>query len=160
MRRPRPLGLLIAALALAIAGCATPSSAPSRDPLPTITPDGFMALLESSDVPVVVNVWASWCGPCRSEAPLLSVAYARYGSHIRFIGADVDDTQDGARRFIESYGLDFEQFFDPRATILTALRSTGVPHTFFFAPGGDLRFAQHGVIDEHTLAIHIDDLLR
>jgi len=79
---------------------------------------------------------------------------------VRFIGVDVNDTQTGARRFIARYGLDFEQYFDPRSAIPAVLRSTGVPHTFFFAPGGELRFAHNGMIDEQTLAIQIDDLLR
>jgi hypothetical protein len=91
---------------------------------------------------------------------LLREAVAAYGSRIRFIGVDVNDTQVGAASFIAQYGLDVEQYFDPRSSISTALRSTGVPHTFFFAPGGELRFAQHGIIDERTLAVQIDDLLR
>jgi cytochrome c biogenesis protein CcmG/thiol:disulfide interchange protein DsbE len=151
--------IVLSALALLSAGC-THSAATSSDPLPTISPDDFTALIDASDVPIVVNIWASWCGPCRSEAPLLREAVAAYGSRIRFIGVDVNDTQVGAASFIAQYGLDVEQYFDPRSSISTALRSTGVPHTFFFAPGGELRFAQHGIIDERTLAVQIDDLLR
>lgn len=153
--------LALIVLALMLAGCAgsTTTSTPT-EALPTISPDDFTALLDASDRPIVVNIWASWCGPCRSEAPLLREAVRAYGSQIRFIGVDVDDTQDGAAAFIAQYGLDIEQYFDPHSAISTALRSTGVPHTFFFAPGGELRFAQHGIIDERTLAVQIDDLLR
>jgi len=154
------VALGLAALLL-VAGCT--SSATPADPgttLPTIAPDDFTALLEASNKPIVVNIWASWCGPCRSEAPLLHEAVQTFGSQIRFIGVDVNDNQDGAAAFIAQYGLEFEQYFDPRSAISTALRSTGVPHTFFFAPGGELQFAQHGIIDERTLAVHIDDLLR
>jgi cytochrome c biogenesis protein CcmG/thiol:disulfide interchange protein DsbE len=159
-RSPRPFTIL-AVFSLLIAGCAgTATPATPADPLPTIRPDDFMTLLNTSDVPVVVNIWASWCGPCRSEAPLLRQAVGTYGSQIRFIGVDINDTQDGAAAFIAQYGLHLEQYFDPRSSISTALRSTGVPHTFFFAPGGKLRFAQHGIIDERTLAVQIDDLLR
>jgi len=158
MRHTLVLGLLISLLAV---GCArSVTHATSADPLPTISPDDFAAMLDSSDVPVIVNIWASWCGPCRSEAPLLRQAVETYGSQIRFVGVDVNDTQDGAAAFIAQYGLDIKQYFDPRSSISAALRSTGVPHTFFFAPGGKLRFAQHGIIDERTLAIQIDDLLR
>ncbi len=156
MRYTLVFGLLISLL---VAGCA-PSTTASSDPLPTINPDDFTTLLNTSDVPVVVNIWASWCGPCRSEAPLLREAAETYGSQIRFIGVDVNDTQNGAAAFIAQYGLRLEQYFDPRSSISTALRSTGVPHTLFFAPGGELRFAQHGIIDERTLAVQIDDLLR
>lgn len=147
-------------VAVIAAGCTATSTSPAGEPLPTISPDDFTALLNDSEVPVVVNVWASWCGPCRSEAPLLRSAYEEFGSRIRFIGVDVNDTQQGAQRFIAQYGLDFEHYFDPRSALSTALRSTGVPHTYFFAPGGELRYAHHGIIDEQTIAVHIDDLLR
>ena len=160
MSHARSFLLVLVVFAVIVSGCAATSTATSVEPLPTISPDAFTALLKDSDVPVVVNVWASWCGPCRSEAPLLRQAYEEFGSQVRFIGADVNDTQAGAQRFIEQYGLSFEHYFDPRSAIPTALRSTGVPHTFFFAPGGELRFAHHGMIDEQTLAIQIDDLLR
>jgi len=157
MRHTLIFGLLVSLL---LAGCARNPTTAQSDPLPTISPDDFTALLDGSDVPVVVNIWASWCGPCRSQAPLLRQAAETYGSEIRFIGIDVNDTQDGASAFLEQYGLDFEQYSDPRSSISTALRSTGVPHTFFFAPGGELRFAHHGIIDERTLAVRLDDLLR
>jgi cytochrome c biogenesis protein CcmG, thiol:disulfide interchange protein DsbE len=155
-----PRRLLIAVLLVAAAGCSSGTTAVIADPLPTISPDDFMAMLKDSTEPVVVNVWASWCGPCRSEAPLLEQAHAAFGEQVRFVGVDTSDTQEGAAEFIAHYGIGFDQYFDPRSAILTALRSTGVPHTFFFAPGGELRFAQHGIIDEHTLAVQIDDLLR
>jgi cytochrome c biogenesis protein CcmG, thiol:disulfide interchange protein DsbE len=156
----RRLLFVVTLLAVLGAACAPSTAKTPADPLPTVGPDDFMALLETSTRPVVVNIWASWCGPCRSEAPLLREASQMYGSQIRFIGVDVNDTQSGASAFLSRYGIDFEQYFDPRSAILTALRSTGVPHTFFFAPGGELEFAQHGIIDEHTLAVHIDNLLR
>ncbi|NIA25771.1 MAG: redoxin domain-containing protein [Gammaproteobacteria bacterium] len=156
----RHLFLAVLVVTLLAAGCTASPSVTSGEPLPTISPDEFTALLRASDKPVILNVWASWCGPCRSEAPLLRQAYEEFGSRVRFIGADVNDTQTGAQRFIAQYGLDFEHYFDPGSAIPTALRSTGVPHTFFFAPGGELRFSHHGMIDEQTLAIQIDDLLR
>lgn len=149
------------ALALVAGACSSGAAAPvSVEPLPAITPDAFMAELRASDRPVVVNIWASWCGPCRSEAPLLADASRAYGDQIEFIGVDTRDTQEAAQQFIARYGLEFTHYFDPRETISTALRVTGVPHTFFFAPGGELVYANYGVIDERILATHIDDLLR
>jgi cytochrome c biogenesis protein CcmG/thiol:disulfide interchange protein DsbE len=153
--------MVLVVFAVVAAACTPAASAPvNAEPLPTITADDFLAEIRASPIPVVVNIWASWCGPCRSEAPLLAQAYATYGDQIRFIGVDVRDTQRDAQAFIARYGLDFEHYFDPRETIPTALRVTGVPHTFFFAPGGELRYTNYGVIDERTLATQIDDLLR
>ena len=158
--RTRPI-LALTLLALLLTGCAgSATSSTPTETLPTISSNDFTALINASDIPVVVNIWASWCGPCRSEAPLLREAVEAYGSQIRFIGVDINDTQEGAAAFIAQYGLDLEQYFDPQSAIAAALHSTGVPHTFFFNPGGELQFAQPGIIDERTLAVQIDDLLR
>jgi cytochrome c biogenesis protein CcmG/thiol:disulfide interchange protein DsbE len=119
------------------------------------------ALLAASDRPVVLNVWASWCIPCRSEAPLLRQAQAEFGNRVRFIGVDLRDQQDAARAFIAEFGLAaFEHYFDASGGVPADLGAVGVPHTFFFAPGGDLVFHHAGVIDEGALALQIDELLR
>lgn len=119
------------------------------------------ALLASSDQPVVLNVWGSWCVPCRSEAPLLRAANARLGDDVRFVGVAVRDRQDPARDFIAEFGLDgFEHYLDGPGAVPADLGGRGVPLTFFFAPGGELVELHSGIIDERTLALQIDDLLR
>ena len=157
MRRALPL-----LLTLAIAGCA-PQSVPVGDVplLPAAVPAEIEGLLASSERPVVVNVWASWCAPCRSEAPLLRQAAEAHSDRIRFIGIDVRDDQDAARAFIAEFGLTaLEHYFDPAGAVPAALGGRGVPITFFFAAGGDQVSVHRGVIDERSLALAIDDLLR
>lgn len=157
MRTPKTL---LAALTL-VASCVQ-GSVPIGDVplLESTTPAQVRALLASSDRPVVVNVWASWCVPCRSEAPLLREAAAAHGASVRFIGIDVRDTQDGARTFIAEFGLTgLDHFFDQSGAVPGDLGGRGVPITFFFAPGGALMSTHHGVIDERTLALEIDELL-
>ncbi len=117
------------------------------------------ALLEDSTQPVVLNIWASWCIPCRSEAPLLERAFAEFGDEVRFIGVNVADTQSGAQGFIAEFGLSFENLFDAPRAVPAALGGSGVPLTFFFAPGGELVHYQPGVIDERMLALQIDEIL-
>jgi cytochrome c biogenesis protein CcmG/thiol:disulfide interchange protein DsbE len=153
---------MLAILALVISACSTTGGDPSSIPeLPSATPDDVSALLAESGRPVVLNVWASWCAPCRSEAPLLRSAHARWGSEVRFIGIDVRDDQAGAREFIAEFGLGgFEHLFDREGRIPGALGGLGVPHTYFFAPGGERIALHNGVIDERTLALQIDELLR
>ena len=143
---------------LVLSACSStvaPADVPELPPIDGPTLDEILA----ADAPLVLNVWASWCIPCRSEAPLLTAAHARFGDEVRFIGVDIEDTQDGARRFIAEFGLEFDNFFDRNGTVRGALGGVGVPITYFFAPGGDLIYTHSGVIDERTLSLQIDEIL-
>lgn len=151
---------LLAALLIVLTGCTAREASALGSPLDETTPDEVIAILEHSTQPIVINVWASWCIPCRSEAPLIERAHHKFGDDIRFIGINVADTQDGARQFITEFGLSFENLFDATRTVPAALGGSGVPLTFFFAPGGELVHYQPGVIDERTLALQIDELLK
>lgn len=129
--------------------------------LPEVTVSEFESHLDGLGRPAVVNVWASWCLPCRSEAPLLTRAAARYGVEIEFIGVDVQDGQAEAKDFLARYGLTgFDHFFDPNRAIPNHYNAFGTPITFFFAPGGELVRAHEGILDERTLALNVDELLR
>ena len=128
--------------------------------LPAIGGSELVAELAESTEPVVVNVWASWCVPCRSEAPLLERAAEQ--SAVRFIGLNVRDDQQGARAFIAEFFPDapIEHYMDAGGDVPVELGGTrGVPLTFFFAPGGELVKLHTGVIDERTLALQIDEIL-
>jgi len=150
------------ALTLILGACGN-SAAPIGDVGPLEPTDAVAVeqLLAASDQPVVMNVWASWCGPCRSEAPLLREANAQFGDSVRFIGIDVRDRQNSARAFIAEFGLDgFTHLFDESGSVPATFGGFGVPLTFFFVPGGELSYLHSGVIDERTLALQIDELLQ
>ena len=158
----RRLLVIAALLAVVTASCGNDSIAASDvEPLEPIDADGIAQILSASQRPVLLNVWASWCGPCRSEAPLLRNAHAEHGTSIEFIGIDVRDSQSGAQAFIAEFGLDgFTHYFDSGGVVPASLRGFGVPLTFFFSPGGELIYLHSGVIDERTLALQIDEMLR
>lgn len=152
---------LVVVIALLVAACA-PSAPVDVDPPPPTTADEVMTLLAASDEPIVLNVWGSWCVPCRSEAPLLSRASQRYATDVRMVGLNVRDTPSGAAAFIGEFfpNAEIEHLADAGGTIPFELGgSRGVPLTFFFDPGGELRFLHYGVIDERTLALQIDELV-
>ncbi|MDX1450338.1 MAG: thioredoxin domain-containing protein [Acidimicrobiia bacterium] len=130
--------------------------------LPEATPEAVAALLSESDKPVVLNVWASWCIPCRSEAPLLERAAVEFQDEVTFIGINFRNDQTGARRFIAEFFEDapISHFIDRGDRIPIALGGTfGVPQTFFYAAGGELVGFHPAVIDERTLALQIDEIL-
>ena len=152
---------LLVAFVFVVAAC-SPTEAVDVDPPPPTTADEVTTLLEESTMPVVFNVWASWCVPCRSEAPLLSKASNRYRGEVRLIGLNVRDAPGGAAAFIGEFYLNavIEHFADSDGFIPIGLGgSRGVPLTFFYRPGGELSFLHYGVIDERTLALQIDELV-
>lgn len=150
---------LLALVLAVVVACGAASTAPPGPELPVLDPPGLAALLEASDRPAVVNIWASWCIPCRSEAPLLRAAHERFRDEVDFIGVAVADRQDDARAFLAEFDLTFDNYFDRARSVPGALGRTGVPITFFFDAGGELVDAHSGVIDERTLALGIDELL-
>ena len=148
------------ALTIVIAACGgSAAPVPPGSELPPTSPEHIQALIAESDRPVLLNVWASWCIPCRSEAPLLRAAYNSLGDRIRFIGVDVADSQRPALEFLAEFGIEYENYFDPNRSVPASLGRTGVPLTFFFTADGELSYAHPGVIDERTLALRIDELL-
>jgi cytochrome c biogenesis protein CcmG/thiol:disulfide interchange protein DsbE len=161
MLRPRGLAALLA-LATVLAACGggggDAAGAELAD-LPTATPDEITGIIAEDPRPAVVNVWASWCGPCRAEAPLLTEAHEAYSDEVLFIGVDVQDSQSAAKAFIEEFSLDFDHFFDPNRAVPSAWGGFGVPITYFVATDGSIVDTHAGILDERTLVAGIDGLL-
>lgn len=110
--------------------------------------------------PVVVNVWASWCGPCRTEAPLLQRAAERYGDEVVFLGVDSKDGLGPAREFLDRYGIRYPNLFDVDGDIRAALEMRGFPTTYIFDRSGRLQSTVFGGISEQTLAARLRDARR
>jgi len=79
--------------------------------------------------PVVVNLWGSWCHPCRAEAKELRAFLARHPRSL--LGVDVEDSKPGARAFQQRYRIRFPSIFDPRDVLVNRLKAFGTPSTFF-----------------------------
>ena len=146
-------------LAIVLAACGDGADTSGIADLPPTTPDDLTAYVVDDGRPAVVNVWASWCGPCRAEAPLLTEAHADYADEVLFVGVDVQDSQDGAKAFIAEFGLDFDHFFDPNRAIPAAWGGFGVPITYFVDADGTIIDTHAGILDERTLVAGIDGLL-
>jgi cytochrome c biogenesis protein CcmG, thiol:disulfide interchange protein DsbE len=146
-------------LALLLAACAETPSNPPAIQIPAFDLEEFKAALTATGRPTVVNVWASWCIPCRSETPLLVEAHHVFADRVDFIGIDVEDDQASAAAFLAEFDVPYDTLFDPDATIRTAFGGRGVPITYFVAPDGTVVKTHVGVIDEQQLALQIDELL-
>jgi cytochrome c biogenesis protein CcmG/thiol:disulfide interchange protein DsbE len=94
--------------------------------------------------PVVANVWASWCGPCRFEFPVLQKLSARYGKRVAFLGVDSQDSSDAAAAFLEEAPVPYPSYSDPDKTISDSLKATGFPDTAFYDRRGKLVFLKQG----------------
>lgn len=101
--------------------------------------------------PVVVNVWASWCGPCRFEFPLLQELSARYGKRVAFLGVDAEDDADAADTFLEEEPVPYPSYEDPEEEIANSIGAApGLPHTAFYDRHGELIYVKHGPYVNHS----------
>jgi cytochrome c biogenesis protein CcmG/thiol:disulfide interchange protein DsbE len=101
---------------------------------------------------VLVNLWASWCTPCRQEAPTLERFYRRYRTdHLTVLGINVQDNSDDARAFAREYGLTYPQLRSVGNERSEAFGTTGVPENFLVNPRGRLALIWRGVVDEAFL---------
>jgi cytochrome c biogenesis protein CcmG/thiol:disulfide interchange protein DsbE len=109
-------------------------------------PDAFEArLAELRGFPVVVNKWASWCGPCRLEFPHFQSVAADYGKRVAFIGVDSDDSEEAAATFLEEYPVPYPSYSDPDQGIAEVFNATlGFPSTAFYDRSGELVFLKQG----------------
>jgi len=167
MRIRSPLRWTIAAAAVAVtllaAACAGSAKPPggtasgsllpsSPTALPSLTPSAFQALLkELRGKPVVVNIWASWCGPCRQEGPELAAASKAHAGSAQFVGVDIQDQLGPARTFIQQYGWTYPSVFDTTGAIRDSLGLIGQPDTLVFDASGRQSFVQSGPITRQIL---------
>jgi cytochrome c biogenesis protein CcmG, thiol:disulfide interchange protein DsbE len=95
--------------------------------------------------PVVANVWASWCGPCRFEFPVLQKLSARYGKRVAFVGINSQDSDDTAASFLEEAPVSYPSYTDSDKKIADSLGATlGLPDTAFYDSTGKLVYLKQG----------------
>jgi cytochrome c biogenesis protein CcmG/thiol:disulfide interchange protein DsbE len=116
--------------------------------------DGKVTLSELRGVPVVVNLWASWCRPCRAESKPLEEASREWGGRgVAFIGLDIQDLRGDARRFMREQGLTYPSLRDSGRETADRYGATGIPETFFIDRRGHVVGHVVGAANEEQLRL-------
>lgn len=173
--RRLPRGHLLAAalvpLALAaVLGVVMLGRLPSTSPtaIGSLAPDLALADLDGNPVrladlrgrPVVLNFWASWCGPCVEEFPLLRDAAARHADEgLAIVGVVFRDRSEAARDFIARNGGTWPSAMDPGERVASAYGILGPPETYFIARDGTIAARQFGPVTEASLATQLATIL-
>ncbi len=138
----------------ALAGAPRPLAA-LYDQANRLLPDGRDAyerrLAGLEGYPAVVNVWASWCGPCRFEFPYFQRSAARYGKRVAFLGIDKEDSDDAAATFLREEPVPYPSYTDPDEEIAESIGATlGLPNTAFYDRRGELVYLKQGPYDDEA----------
>jgi thiol-disulfide isomerase/thioredoxin len=167
--------VLGAVLAAAMAGCTTTEAqAPARPASPfaecaelTATagsgsklPDltlpcftgGRPVRLAEVDGPAVINLWASWCQPCRSELPAMQRLADRAGDRLRVVGVDTGDGRDAAASFGADIGVALPTLYDRDKALMNALGRSALPVTVFVDAAGRTYVYNRAALDDAALA--------
>jgi len=167
----KKLFALILALSLLLCcGCGAEKEDPQKETQPTteelVDPAKDIAVYDRegntvklSDMkgkPVVINFWATWCGPCKSELPAFQQAYEAYGEDICFMMVDMvqgrTETKAGAIEYVDGQGYTFPLYFDEDGTAVVTYDIGAVPATFVIDAKGQL-------VDSHVGALSYDALV-
>jgi cytochrome c biogenesis protein CcmG, thiol:disulfide interchange protein DsbE len=157
--------LAIAAVGLMLVACdSDEGSKASSGPDPYLSGgrDAFEAYVARQETPVVVNKWASWCGPCRAEFPYLRRLARLHEGEITFVGVNSNDNEGDAREFLAENPVPFKHFKDPKLEVAASFNGVqAFPATAFYDRRGKLAFVhQGGYQSEEQLAEDIDRYAR
>lgn len=142
----------------------------SAEPEKVLVPDFTVYDLDGNDVhlsdyigkPIVLNFWASWCGPCQSEMPEFDEAYAELGEDVQFLMVNMTsgrETLENASAFIEEHGYSFPVFYDTQSDAASTYGVYSLPTTLFIDAEGYGIAQATGAINRETLQKGIDMIL-
>lgn len=165
---------LVAVVAVALVAAAAVLSTGNPDPAPTDRRDnpsdvlsvelatfdgGAVALGDYAGRPMVVNFFASWCGPCAREMPDFEAVHAARGDEVAFIGVSLQDTPEAAQALAERTGVTYDLVRDTDSELFRAVGGTSMPTTVFISASGEVVDVHGGELPARMLEERIDRLL-
>jgi len=125
-----------------------------------LIPDGQLKLSDLRGQVVMVDFWASWCPPCRQEAPVLTKVYEEYRERgVVFVGVDVWDHLGDAELYLRQEGQTYPNGFDATGVIAIDYGVRGIPEKFFIGPNGAIAKKFVGPLNAGQLRTTLDELL-
>jgi cytochrome c biogenesis protein CcmG/thiol:disulfide interchange protein DsbE len=109
--------------------------------------------------PLVVNFFASWCGPCVREMPDFEAVHARRGDEVRFVGVNLQDAPDAAASLVQQTGVTYDVVRDERGALFRAVNGFSMPTTVFVDADGEIVDVHGGELTQRALEERIDRLL-
>lgn len=155
-------GLVVVAVIVLIAALYPNANAPDRGPaqaigsrLPALAlrsldgPHADLGALRGDDV--LVNVWATWCGPCRREMPALTRLSRSLSPRLVVVAVDQGEDPQVVGAFVKQFGVSFPVYLDPDQRVGTTLHLVGLPSSFFVDRSGTIRDAVDGEMSYDTM---------
>ncbi|MDU5111358.1 MAG: TlpA disulfide reductase family protein [Clostridium sp.] len=114
--------------------------------------------------PVVINIWASWCGPCKAEMPYFEDAINKYGDKVEFLMINLTDgqreTKEKALKFLKDNNLEMDILYDLDYSAANAYNIRGIPRTIFIDKGGNIIYDREGALNDEILESNIKKLIK
>jgi cytochrome c biogenesis protein CcmG, thiol:disulfide interchange protein DsbE len=147
-------GAILLSLALTLVGCASPEARPgvgreAPELVGTTLAGDTVALSSFRGEPVLINLWATWCAPCRRETPYLQTLHERYrGQGLRVVGVTVDTrgAASAVRDFLDEFGVTYTILEDPDMVSMDRYAVIGLPATFLVDREGVIRYVVTGPV--------------
>ncbi|MDH4113779.1 MAG: TlpA family protein disulfide reductase, partial [Actinomycetota bacterium] len=170
--RPLVIATVIAVLVGAAAYALRPTTDPREEggvaelatPFPGLRGEAVVGTPVDTDAMrwsvLVVNVWATWCEPCRREQPALQRVQAEYGDEgVEFVGVDYRDDRAAAERWIDDFAVTYPSLYDPDGRTAASLGFPFLPDTYLVDDAGTMRYAIYGETSAEELSQLIDEVL-